>query len=230
MTTARALAIVLLVGIVACTADDAPQEPAGTTDDPDMEEVVFTLPRTPAQRNAQSEPPAPASGPAGLGQPAVLAGSAPPAAGARPGPRQPLGLRGVPRIVDGDTLEVAGETVRLTGVDAFEADQVCRDRRGETYRCGAVAAEDLRAWLDQQFVTCWPEDRDGYGLPIALCEADGTDVGAWLVVRGHALAQRQHGNRYLQLEQEAQANGAGAWRGSFDAPWHWRDGTGVLVR
>ena len=33
--------------------------------------------------------------------------------------------RGVPRVVDGDTLRMAGEGVWLTGIDAPEAGQQC---------------------------------------------------------------------------------------------------------
>lgn len=33
-------------------------------------------------------------------------------------------------IIDGDTIELEGETIRLHGVDAFERDQTCRTADG----------------------------------------------------------------------------------------------------
>jgi endonuclease YncB( thermonuclease family) len=44
---------------------------------------------------------------------------------------------GVPRVVDGDTLEVSGTRIRLYGVDAPESKQLCTHRNGQEYACGA---------------------------------------------------------------------------------------------
>lgn len=38
-------------------------------------------------------------------------------------------------VIDGDTLELAGTRVRLHGIDAPEAGQMCL-ANGERYRCG----------------------------------------------------------------------------------------------
>ncbi len=34
-------------------------------------------------------------------------------------------ITGKPRVIDGDTLEIAGERIRLHGVDAPESEQTC---------------------------------------------------------------------------------------------------------
>ncbi len=39
-------------------------------------------------------------------------------------------ITGAPRVIDGDTLEVAGQRIRLHGIDAPESRQLCR-RDGE---------------------------------------------------------------------------------------------------
>lgn len=38
-------------------------------------------------------------------------------------------------IVDGDTIEIHGQQIRLAGIDAPESDQLCRDADSALYRC-----------------------------------------------------------------------------------------------
>lgn len=47
-------------------------------------------------------------------------------------------VQGSAKAVDGDTLEVAGKRVRLSGIDAPESDQTCQ-KDGASWACGHAA-------------------------------------------------------------------------------------------
>jgi endonuclease YncB( thermonuclease family) len=103
-------------------------------------------------------------------------------------------LAGVARVVDGDTLYVQGEKIRLFGVDAPEKAQLCTDAKGGNYECGQVSLKELNSKLEGHPVVCSVRNKDMYGRNVASCEvqlAGGReDVGAWLVSNGYAVAYR----------------------------------------
>jgi micrococcal nuclease len=84
-------------------------------------------------------------------------------------------LLGVPRIVDGDTIEVDGVRVRLGGLHAPE--------RGEPG--GAEATAFMERLTAGQTVSCEISGGDRYGRAVAICRLpDGRDVAAELVRAG----------------------------------------------
>ena len=140
--------------------------------------------------------------------------------------KSPIEIRGsVPRIVDADTLEVAGQKVRLQGIDAPESAQSCRQATGQRYQCGEHATQALRVRIGADAVTCTIEGRDRYMRALGICyAADGTDLNGWLVRQGHALAYRRYSTTYVPQEAQAKAAQAGLWAGAFVPPWDWRRG------
>ena len=144
----------------------------------------------------------------------------------KPAPRgEGRGLSGVPRIIDADTLEVAGQKVRLQGIDAPESVQTCHLTGGQRYQCGKQATEALRTRLGQGAVRCTIESRDRYGRGLGTCHtAAGVNVNAWLVRQGHALAYRRYSTEYVPDEDQARAGRTGIWAGEFVPPWDWRRG------
>jgi endonuclease YncB( thermonuclease family) len=52
-------------------------------------------------------------------------------------------LVGTARVIDGDTIAIAGVRIRLWGIDAPERDQTCRGQNGYIYECGRDSAAVL---------------------------------------------------------------------------------------
>ncbi|MBK5947541.1 succinoglycan biosynthesis protein [Rhodobacter veldkampii DSM 11550] len=124
---------------------------------------------------------------------------------------------GVARVIDGDTLEVAGERVRLFGIDAPEAGQACRDAAGRRWDCGAHATARLEA-LSGGAVRCEGRERDRYGRLVARCAAGGQDLGAAMVAEGAAFAYARYSADYLPAEAAARAARRGVWAGAAERP------------
>jgi len=124
-------------------------------------------------------------------------------------------------VIDGDTLQVAGEKVRLHGIDAPESRQSCTVA-GVGYDCGQSAKRTLTGATAGKVITCTGDKRDRYGRLIAVCHAGDTDLNALMVRDGWALAYRRYGKDYIPEETEARSSGSGMWRGQFVEPWEWR--------
>lgn len=125
------------------------------------------------------------------------------------------------KVVDGDSLEIGSDRIRLFGIDAPEGRQDCR-RSGQTWRCGDDAAAQLRKLVQGATLHCTPRDTDEYGRSVSVCKSGSTDINAEMVRAGFALAYRRYSNDYVDEENEARAAKRGLWSGEFTMPWDWR--------
>jgi len=141
-----------------------------------------------------------------------------------PTPRTAVVAPSPVKIIDGDTLELAGRRIRLWGIDAPELSQTCQGRDGQSYACGRDAAAVLVELTRNRAVTCDDErDRDRYGRVVAVCRTEAGEINATMVRRGWAIDYtRFSGGRYRHEQAEAQAASAGMWAGRFDQPAEWR--------
>ncbi len=134
-------------------------------------------------------------------------------------------ITGRPRVVDGDSLKIARERIRLSGIDAPEERQSCTDNEGASYACGVVARRALFNRINGAAVRCAGSQRDRYDRLLAVCyAADGEDLNGWMVRNGHALAYQQYSLRYADDEAVAQERRLGIHAGRFIPPWNWRRG------
>lgn len=136
---------------------------------------------------------------------------------------RPEPLSGVPSVIDGDTLDLHGQRIRLHGIDAPESRQLCQ-QSGRSVRCGQAAALALDSLIRHRPVACEQKDKDRYGRIVAVCRVGATDLNGWMVQQGHALAYRAYSGDYVGQEAEARGAQRGVWSGTFDYPWDWRRG------
>ena len=99
-------------------------------------------------------------------------------------------LSGPAVIVDGDTLSIAGNKVRLHGIDTPEKNQTCI-ANGVTWPCGYEATEAVRNWTYTKEVRCVGNQKDRYGRLIAECFVSGYNLNARIVYEGLGLAYRK---------------------------------------
>jgi endonuclease YncB( thermonuclease family) len=94
-------------------------------------------------------------------------------------------IAGRASVIDGDTIEIHGERIRLLDVD-----QTCSRPDGSEWRCGQETALKLADWIDERTVTCEIGRRDRYGRWLANCMSGGEDLASWLASRGWAVPYR----------------------------------------
>ena len=130
---------------------------------------------------------------------------------------------GIPRIVDGDTVQIGALRIRLSGIDAPEPDQVCLTRQGDLWKCGVSSREELIKHSSGGGWRCQGTAKDRFGRLIATCEVNGENIQAWMVRNGWALSFVRFSHLYDADEATAREAGAGLWSGAFIAPWEWRN-------
>ncbi len=129
---------------------------------------------------------------------------------------------GTAKVIDGDSLMVAGTEVRLYGIDAPEGRQVCADKTGSAYKCGREATRALRRLIAGREVTCEVETLDRYGRSVSLCRAGDVNLNREMVASGWAVAYRSHAHDFADAEETARMARKGLWQGLFDRPSDWR--------
>ena len=128
--------------------------------------------------------------------------------------RTALSIVGVVTYVsDGDTIWVnpvgGGEAldVRIQGIDAPES---CQDY-------GRMSQQALSQHVLHKTVTLSTKARDRYGRVIAKVNLGNQDVGAWMVMNGHAWSNHFHKSAglYAREEMAARQSGRGLWGNAY---------------
>jgi endonuclease YncB( thermonuclease family) len=130
-------------------------------------------------------------------------------------------ISGPAAVVDGDSLDMTGTSIRLIGIDAPEGKQSCT-RNGMPWACGEEAAATLAAIIGGRIVTCRAQGTDASGRTLATCEAGSFDIGREMVRRGMAIVLDNAAPDYEEALTIAQRMAFGLWGAEFQAPAEWR--------
>src|SRR5438552_13568624 len=91
---------------------------------------------------------------------------------------QAMEVAGPARVVDGDTLEIGSQAIRIHGIDAPESAQKCQLPKG-TWDCSSAAVNVLLAMIQGKTVRCAGHEMNQYARLIARCATDEVpDIGA----------------------------------------------------
>src|SRR6195256_7101538 len=118
-------------------------------------------------------------------------------------------ITGVPKIREGDQIQIGNSRIRLGGIDAPSADQLCLNTMGERWTCGVAARDELIKHADNKTWTCHTRPTDRRGRLVARCEVDGEDIQKWMVRSGWALSYSRFSHDYDADEKTARDAKAG---------------------
>jgi len=132
-------------------------------------------------------------------------------------------------VKDGGTLQLAGVTYRLEGIDAPELDQMCIDEHADAWACGVEARDQLTKLIGSRAVRCGDLGADPAFKKrrIGICTVEGetTSLNQLLVRQGFALNfDPAAKGRFRDDEAGAKAGRQGLWKGCFAAPNEFRRG------
>jgi endonuclease YncB( thermonuclease family) len=92
--------------------------------------------------------------------------------------------------INGDTIEIHSQRVRLYGIDAPESSQHCKAENGKLWRCGQRAALYLSDYIGESNVSCQAKDKDRYGRTVAVCyKGKQTSMPGWCKTAGQWLIE-----------------------------------------
>jgi endonuclease YncB( thermonuclease family) len=126
-------------------------------------------------------------------------------------------------VRDGGTLDIAGVTYRLDGIEAPAFDQTCIDDHADPWTCGVDARDRLSKMIADRNVTC--EDL-GFDTTFkqrraGICTIDGDKdtLNRQLVRSGFAVSAEPAAKGHFKADEAAAKDARqGLWSGCFVAP------------
>lgn len=121
---------------------------------------------------------------------------------------------------DGGTLQFAGSTFRLDGIEVPPVDQICIDEHADSWACGIEAREQLAKLIAGKQVRCGDLGPDPVGrkrrLGLCIVEGETANLSQLLAQKGFAVADAK--GKFKADEMAARTDRRGLWKGCFAAP------------
>ena len=130
-------------------------------------------------------------------------------------------ITGKAKVIDGDTIHIGNNKIRLHGIDAPEQKQTCAIE-GNDWNCGLDATIFLSNLINKKSVSCKVNDIDRYKRLVAICFIDNTNINQLMILSGWAIAYRYYSKDFIKDEEIAKKNKLGIWRGDFEEPYIYR--------
>lgn len=141
-------------------------------------------------------------------------------------------IYGKPKIIDGDTLHINNNKIRLHAIDAPEINQTCTKNK-IIWNCGIRSTNFLKEIIDGKKISCKRKEKDKYKRDIGVCykwqknflwrkSTDIIDLNREMVLNGWAIAYRYYSLDYVNEEEIAKKNKIGIWSGEFEEPYLFR--------
>ena len=125
------------------------------------------------------------------------------------------------KVIDGDTIHIGKNKIRLHGIDAPENNQQCVFNN-KNWNCGKNSTHALKEMIGNSPVKCRINDVDRYKRYIGVCFSDKKNLNKLLVKNGWAIAYRYYSKDYIDEEFIAKRKKLGIWRGTFEEPYIYR--------
>ena len=124
-------------------------------------------------------------------------------------------------IIDGDTIHIGKNKIRLHGIDAPEYRQTCTIDK-EMWNCGVESKIALENFILTKEVNCEIIDVDQYRRFVGICFLENQNINQYMVRNGWAIAYRYYSLKFVKDEEFAKKNKLGIWQGSFIEPYLFR--------
>ena len=128
---------------------------------------------------------------------------------------------GKSKVIDGDTININNNKIRLHGIDAPEKKQRCF-KDDKKWMCGVKSTNFLKNLIYDKIVHCDINGIDKYKRYIGICWLKELNLNAFMVKNGWAIAYRYYSKDYIEEEKFAKENKLGIWIGKFDEPYIFR--------
>ena len=105
---------------------------------------------------------------------------------------------GKAKVIDGDTIHINKNKIRLHAIDAPETNQTC-NKNSKVWNCGVESTKFLKELI-----------------------GNNLDLNSAMVLNGWAIAYRYYSKDYIEEEEEAKRYKKGIWIGDFEEPYLFR--------
>lgn len=130
----------------------------------------------------------------------------------------PAAFAGTATVSNTGSVTIDDTTYTLWGIDSPPPAQTCANG----WKAGQLAQEALAGLIEGKTVTCEARDKDRSGRTLAVCKANGVDLGEALVKDGMAWARLGVSKGYVVQEAQAASLFRGLHNHHCEQPDVWR--------